>query len=133
MSFKNLKHHELVKATEYFDVPDVSESNTRTELIAALEESEISWSNYKKFVAGNDEQTEEPIVEEAKEVLFNKMVLLKMERKNARFDILGRTFTREQPFQVMSEHEAQDIIDTADTMGGGFRIASPAEAKSYFG
>jgi hypothetical protein len=154
MSFKNLNKEELLKAAGCFDVY-VTEDNTKAEIIAALEESEISWSNYKKFV----EKNEEPIgsVEDdtslpnrnayetkpeakvyaqgpaAQAVEFNKMVLVKMERKNGTFEILGRKFTRDQPFQVMSENEAQDIIDTAATMGGGFRIATPAEAKSYFG
>lgn len=164
MSFKNLNKQKLLKAAEYFDVP-VTEDDTKAEIIAALEENEVSWSNYKKFVEPHElEQDHQddngwnlsPVEDEtsvsnsnayetktaakvdsvgpaAQAVEFNKMVLLKMDRKNATFEILGRKFTREQPFQVMSENEAQDIINTAETMGGGFRIASPSEAKSYFG
>lgn len=168
MSFKNLNKAELLKAAEYFDV-EVTEDNTKQEIIAALEESEISWSNYKKFVGSEEnakaaddenrwyddggelpkadltsvvnsnayETTPEAKVNSetpaSQAVQFNKMVLLKMERKNGTFEILGRKFTREQPFQVMTEDEAQAIIDAASTMGGGFRIATPSEAKSYFG
>jgi hypothetical protein len=161
MSFRNLNKGELLKAAQYFDV-DVTENNTRQEIVAALEESEVSWSNYKKFVDNDDEgrwndnggsQTSEdktsvpnsnayettPAAKVDSEgpasqaVHFDKMVLVKMERKNGTFEIMGRKFTRQQPFQVMSENEAQNIIDAAESMGGGFRIATPAEAKSYFG
>lgn len=128
MSFRNLKHDELVKAVKYFEVPDTSETNTRAELIAALEEKQISWSNYRKFVAVPEETDTDEF-----DVQFSKMVLLKMERQNPTFEVLGHKFTRNQPFQVMSEQDAQDVIDVAESMGGGFRIASPSEAKSYFG
>jgi hypothetical protein len=144
MSFRNLKHEELVKAVKYFEVPGAGEDNTRLELIAALEEADVSWSNYKKFVAddagdptheverqGTEEQ---PFAEPAAQAVeFSPTVLVKMERKNPTYDILGRRFTQKHPYQVMTEAEAQELIDVAETEGGGFRIANPSEAKSYFG
>jgi len=132
MSFKNLNKAELLKVAKFFDV-DVTEDNTRPEILAALEESNVSWANYKKFVEP-EQETEESFSEPTTETVgFNKMVLIKMERKNPTFEILGHKFTKDQPFQVVSESEAQDIIDAAEALGGGFRIATPAEAKSYFG
>jgi hypothetical protein len=141
MSFRNLNKPQLLKAAEYFDV-NVTDDNTKPEIIAALEEKEVSWSNYKKFVEPQESDENRwydnggsvgPEETSSAEVQFGKMVLLKMERKNATFEIFGRKFTRDQPFQVMSETEAQEIIDAAASMGGGFRIANPSEAKSYFG
>ena len=137
MSFKNLKLEQLRYAAEFFDVP-VEENETKAQIIAALEEANISWSNYKKFAEANGEKVEDDTEEKAvrvtkPEVNFNETVLLKMDRQNPTFEILGRKFTKTQPFQVMSADDAQKIIDAASEIGGGFRIATPAEARSYFG
>lgn len=128
MSFSRLKKEELVDAALFFDVY-ITEESTKPEIIAALEEKEISWSNYKKFMLKEDQSDDQQDASSE----FNNMVLLKMDRQNPTFDILGRRFTKEQPFQLVSEDDAQDIIDATEDMGGGFRIASPAEAKKYFG
>lgn len=128
MSFRNLKLAELFKAAKYFDL-NVSETDSRSELFAALDEADhATWSNYKKFVEGEEKEQADPELS-----VFGQMVLLKMERTNPRFDIFGKTFTRSNPFVLVSEQEAQEIIDAAAPLGGGFRIATPSEAKSFFG
>ena len=45
-------------------------------------------------------------------------VLVKMERANFRYDILGFTFTKEHPFVAMSSDSAQAIFDKEE----GFKI-----------
>jgi hypothetical protein len=152
MSFKNLNKEKLLQAAEFVNL-DVTEDNTKAEIITAIEESGFTWSNYQKFIAADnrvpgealnqgphheaprqgtaDQPFATPSAQAATQ--FNQMVLLKMERQNGTFEILGNRFTKTQPFQVMSADEAQEIIDAAEKMGGGFRIATPAEAKSYFG
>lgn len=156
MSFRNLNKEKLLYAAEFAGV-NVNDENTKAEIIAALEEAGFSWSNYQKFVEAEDrvageslkqaeasqrphyEETRQGTAEEpfatpaAQAVQFNENVLLKMERQNGTFDILGYRFTKKQPFIVMSADEAQKVIDIASTMGGGFRIATPKEAKEYFG
>lgn len=153
MSFKNLNKEKLLYAAEFANIR-VSEDNTKAEIIAALEEAGFSWSNYQKFIGAEERvagealkqastphhevprqgTAEEPFAEPAAQaVQFNETVLVKMERQNPTFDILGHRFTKAQPFKVVSPDEAQRIIDTAETLGGGFRIATPAEAKAYFG
>lgn len=135
MSFSNLRKEQLLYAAEFASV-QVSDKNTKPEIIAALEEAGFTWSNYEKFINAEERKPGETLDVknvESTAVQFNQMVLLKMERKNPTFELLGRRFTSRQPFQVMSADEAQAIIDAAEPMGGGFRIATPAEAKSYFG
>lgn len=156
MSFRNLNKEKLLFAAEFAGV-NVTDDNTKAEIIAALEEIGFSWSNYQKFIEAEDrvagealkqaEQSayphhevprqgtaEEPFATPAAQaVQFNENVLLKMERQNGTFDILGHRFTKKQPFVVMSADEAQKVIDAAEAMGGGFRIATPKEAKEYFG
>lgn len=129
MSFNTLNKEQLLYAAEFADL-DVSNDNTKAEIIAALEEIGFTWNNYKKFIQ-QDEVAEK--ASEPTNVRFDQMVLLKMDRKNPTFDILGRRFTKLQPFQVMTADEAQEIIDAVEPIGGGFRIANPSEAKSFFG
>jgi len=141
MSFTTLNKKELLRAVERFEVPGVSDENTRAEIIAALDEAEVSWSNYKKFVESKEVDPEEVGTADEENVAeapkatdkFSEMVLLKMTRANGTFEINGHRFTKAQPFKLLSAGEAQDIIDVADRIGGGFRIASPAEAQSFFG
>lgn len=143
MSLRQLTKERLLKAAEFFEV-EANEENTNAEIVTALEEKGVSWKNYKKFVEPLFDQSQPPLdapliqeynedeklptVEQADEQ-FNNVVLLKMDRKNARYDILGYTFTKEHPFRAMSENDAQQIIDTVE----GFRLASPKEAKQYYG
>jgi hypothetical protein len=167
MSFQHLNKPELLKAAELFEVP-VTEDDTKAQILAAFEEKEVSWKNYKKFV---EDQKEESDPEDSEEYLFEedrpgyndeeerwydnggslpraelytneseeevsfeeKYVLIKMERGNPTYEILGERFTRAQPFRVVTEEQAQRIFDAAALEGGGFRIATPAEAKSFFG
>lgn len=127
MSFRSLKKSDLLDAALFFEV-HVTDDDTKEEILAALDEKEISWNNYKKFYLREEDPQSTDISSE-----LNNMVLLKMDRKNPTFDIFGRRFTQKQPFQVVSEDEAQEIIDATEDMGGGFRIASPSEARKYFG
>lgn len=147
MSFANLNLPKLQYAAEVFKLDGIDEHSTRKEIIAAIKERGISWQNYKKFVEKEEEleevndevvkpEVENIVLEDAPklpgaqpaEEKFNNMVLLKMDRQNARFDVLGYTFTREHPYKALPEEEAQRIIDLED----GFRLASPKEAREYY-
>ena len=55
-------------------------------------------------------------------------VLVKMERMNPRYDVNAFTFTKENPFIVMSEKDAQEIFDTQE----GFRLATPKEVQEFY-
>jgi hypothetical protein len=55
-------------------------------------------------------------------------VLVKMERANFRYDILGHTFTREHPFVAMPADSAQAIFDKEE----GFRLATPKEVQDFY-
>ena len=150
MSFKTLNKAQLLEAAYYFDLPGITGNEKNAELVTALEEAEISWNNYQKFVAEkegsvqyddggqlsegadavNDSDESEEVVKLDDEV---PSVLVKMDRQNPTYQIMGKEFTKAQPFQLVTEKEAQDIIDASQADGGGFRIATPAEARSFFG
>jgi hypothetical protein len=55
-------------------------------------------------------------------------VLVKMERANYRYDIMGFSFTKEHPFVAMKEDDAQKIFDVEE----GFRLATPKEAQEFY-
>lgn len=56
------------------------------------------------------------------------VVLVKMERANPRYDVRGYTFTSNNPFALVKEHEVDAILSH-----DGFKIASPSEAQEFYG
>lgn len=55
-------------------------------------------------------------------------VVLKMDRPNASYSIMGHRFTRDHPYVVMDEEEAIVICELDD----GFHIAHPTEAANFY-
>jgi len=55
-------------------------------------------------------------------------ILVKMDRNNPHYEVVGKIFTRDHPFVLMTEDEAQDIFD----IDNGFRVATPREAAEYY-
>ncbi len=123
-SLKQLNKAELLKLVAKFEV-NVDPTSTNSDIITALEIEGIDYKTYKKFVLENDEDEEL----DAKEMFDGKPVLIKMERQNGTFETHDLLFTREHPYQLVNEDTAQKIIDAHE----GFRLASPTEAKTYYG
>ncbi len=57
------------------------------------------------------------------------VILMKMERENPSYEIRGYKFTRDNPFSLVSSTDVDFILSHAD----GFKIASPREAKEFYG
>lgn len=131
MSFDTLKVSELKKIAEDFGV-EINGLKNKTDIIAALSEEGVSWSVYTSTLEKLEEE------EDMAETLFVKpenkkqnpedTVLVKMERKNFRYDIMGHTFTKEHPYIAMDKDEAQEIFDKEE----GFRLATPKEVQEYY-
>lgn len=129
MSLQQLKKEELQKLAHKFEV-EIDESTTKPEIINLLQEAEVTYSTYKKFFVDGENAGQQDDEDGVNPLSFDaKPCLLKMERLNTLYEAYGRTFTREHPYVVMSEDEAQNIIDNHE----GFRLASPGEAKAYYG
>lgn len=132
MTFSQLKVDELRKfADQYLINNQLSSKPSKNEIISALEEEHIEWSAYQKFI-GSEDVTEKKENTAVEENIVNKFssspVLVKMERQNPTFEIMGFKFTKENPYKVMDEDSAQKIMDLHE----GFRLASPREAKEYY-
>ena len=130
MSFDTLKVSELKQIADDFGV-DTEDLKNKKDLIAALSEEGVTWSVYPKTIKDIDENTEEieilPRIDVSK-VNDKDKVLVRMNRDNFRYDILGHTFTKQHPYVAMSEEDAQAIFDKEE----GFRLATPKEVQEFY-
>ena len=132
MSFETLKVSELKKVAEDFGV-EVEGAKNKATIIAALTEEGVTWSVYAKTQNKTDEDEEDTSVEilprfDPKKSNPEDTVLVRMDRANFRYDILGHTFTREHPFVAMDKDQAQGIFDKEE----GFRLATPKEVQDFY-
>jgi len=72
-------------------------------------------------------EVEAPVSETAP--VAPEVILLKMERDNARYDVRGHKFTRDNPFALVQVDDASYILENIE----GFKQASPREAKEFYG
>lgn len=132
MSFDTLKVSELRNIAEDFAV-DTQGLKNKADIIAALAEEGVTWSVYQK-TTGKVEEEVEDLTEEVlpkfdpKKELKENAVLVKMDRANFRYDIMGYTFTKDHPFVAMSNEKAQAIFDKEE----GFRLATPKEVQEFY-
>ena len=129
MSFNAMKLDELKSVAETFAV-DYESAKNKADLVALLAEEGVSYEMYQKFIDA-EKVDQEPRPNKSGTTgpdNSGNQVLVKMERRNPRYDIRGFTFTRENPFIVMSEKDAQDIFDSQS----GFRLATPKEAQEFY-
>lgn len=132
MSFETLKKEDLLKIADDFGV-DVKPSDTKAVIIAAFDEDGVTWADVAKIdqaVADKDAE----IQAEKEEAGYEKVVtgpkqLLRMDRENSTYEIRGYKFTKENPFGIVSETDAEWITDNVE----GFRYATPREAQVYYG
>lgn len=120
MSFNQMRLEELQQAAHLFQI-EITEQDTKKEIINKFQEGGKTYAMYKKFTEAQSD--EEPV-----EVQFGKTILLKMTRLNPSFEVYGFKFSKTHPYQVMSQEDAQKIMDTYE----GFTIASPDEVKSFY-
>lgn len=131
-TFMDLTKKELLDAAEYFGVDDVKQSDSKPTVANALEEAGVTMEQYNKFF-GKEEQEDlegEPLpVAPVKAVDPSDAILIKMERRNPTYELRGYVFKAEHPFALVSEEDANWILENEK----GFRMASPKEAKEFYG
>lgn len=121
MSYQAMRLEELQNVAHFFEI-EITENDTKKEIIMKLHENGRTYALYKKFTEA------QPTGSDDTEIQFGKTILLKMARLNPSFEAYGYKFTKTHPYQVMSQEDAQKIMDTYE----GFVIASPDEAKSFY-
>lgn len=141
--FNSLKVNELKAIAEFF-VVDVVAANPdkpgKAELVAALESGDdpVTWEQYETIFlpaqrtadepAGPDLTAKKEKSEKPKVIDTSNYVLIKMERRNPRYDIAGLSFTKEHPYHSVDPETAEFIVRNIE----GFRLAMPSELADYY-
>lgn len=151
MSFKNLTSDELAEVAEFFvvDVEAAGEKPTKKELLAALSSGDepVTWEQYndiylKAKASGMDknaqvEKEKEETAKDAEEASKTKpaepkdtsnYVLIKYDRQNPTFEVVGYSFTRRHPFASVPPETAEYLVRNIE----GFRLALPSEVADYY-
>lgn len=145
-SFNDLDTETLRKtAIEDFAV-DVSATDNKKTILAALVEDGVTWDSYAKLkglntvksnptpppsvgpVATVPEKEVEIITAQPLDTSTEQKYLLKMERENVRYDVRGHKFTQEHPYALVSPQDAEYIL----THEKGFRQAWPSELEEFY-
>jgi hypothetical protein len=128
VSFTSMKIDELRKIAETFGV-DQEEAKNKQDLIALIGEEGITYEMYEKFTQAESIKKEVKDQPKPMKLDNNKdLILVKMDRENPRYDVMGYTFTSENPFIAMPEEKAQKIFDSQE----GFRMATPKEVQEFY-
>jgi hypothetical protein len=130
--FAALTREELLAIAEEFAV-EVNPHEDKAVIISTLDEYGVTYEFYKSMHPDpSDEEVLEPAVvtttQTAAKTPAGEKVLLKMNRKNATFEIRGAKFTRENPFALVNESDVDYILDVV----GGFEIARLSEVQKYY-
>ena len=129
MSFDTLKVAELKEIATEFAV-DTEGLKNKKDVIAALSEEGVTWAVYQSTLEAIEKDTEEIEIlpKFDPKAQAEDTILVRMTRENMRYDIHGKTFTKDHPFVAMSEEDAQKIFDTEE----GFRLATPKEVQDFY-
>lgn len=145
MSFKELDKEQLTNVAEAFGV-EIDGRWKEPRIIEAILEDGVTWDMWEdanKSVSkelleqnlGIDDLPDDEEVAAVERPLAakkfkakNAVELLKMERWNPAFNILGYRFTRTHPFVLVKPDDASWIMSHEE----GFRIASPEEAEEFY-
>ncbi|UMO76244.1 hypothetical protein SEA_TOMAS_55 [Streptomyces phage Tomas] len=131
MSYNKMKVEELRELADAYAV-DVNPTDNKNVVITKLVESGVTYEYHQDQVR----KANEPGVEKIEKASFDEpaeadeesKVLIKMTRANGTFEVRGAKFTRDNPYALVPERNADFILDTYE----GFKIASPKEVKEYY-
>ena len=133
MSFETLKKDDLLRIADDYGV-DVKPNDTKAVIIAAFAEDGVTWDDVAKLdktVSEIDASIkEEEAVAAAEEKAAAPKTLLRMLRANGTYEIRGYRFTRQHPFALVAEDDAEFITENDPA---GFRYATPKEAQAFYG
>lgn len=135
MSLAEMTKNELLAVAEQFGT-DAKPSMKKDDILALLAEDGVDEALVASVNdAADDEDADEdfaPVVEavEAAPVAENDedLVLVRMIRANNTYEIRGHKFTSAHPYALVDAKDADYLIE----VDGGFRMASPKEAREFY-
>lgn len=135
MSLEEYTKEELLAFGEQFGV-DVKKTMNKAAIVEAFNEDGVTPEIIdaerarQEEAAPVEEFDDEPVVEAAEEDEDedDDLILVRMIRANNTYEIRGYTFRATHPFALVKEKDADYLIER----DGGFRMASPKEAKEFY-
>ena len=141
MSFADMDKPQLLEVAETFGV-EVDGRWGEERIRAEILNDGVTWETWEEANAAvvpelleevapepEEEPEPEPVVDTTKKFRKKNVdQLLKMERRNPSFSILGYHFTKNDPFVLMKPEDALWIM----AHEAGFRVATPEEAEEFY-
>lgn len=130
--FLEFNDRELLEVADEFGV-ELNPNSARAEVLMAFDEFGVTREVYdtmhpKVELVEETVETTTPVLKTRTDAPVGERVVLKMTRKNARYEIRGAVFTRENPYALVAESDVDYIIDVV----GGFEVARPSEVAKYY-
>lgn len=137
MSLAELTKNELLAIAEQFGT-DAKSSMKKDDILALLAEDGIDdalVASVNDAAADDEDDAPVAVVEVEAEVSAdedddddNELVLVRMIRANNTYEIRGHHFTAAHPYALVKAEDADYLIE----VDGGFRMASPKEAREFY-
>lgn len=124
---------ELVALAPEYAV-ELKSGMSKAAIVKAFEDDGVTAELINSMRAPAEEVEEAPLdldevpAEEPEEDEDEELVLIRMTRTNGTYQIRGYTFKRDHPFALVKEKDADYLVE----IDGGFRMASPKEAREYY-
>ena len=134
-SLNELNKDELKAVGDMFG-SELKSSMSKAEQLKVLEEDGVTVELYNTMIQEAEDQEEDEAELEEKRVQpveldadDDDVTVVKMTRKNATYEVRGYRFTRQHPFAVVREDDAEWLVAN----GGGFRPATKKELAEFYG
>jgi len=131
--FKGYSLGDLRSVADAFGT-EYDEADSEDTLVAKLATDgvdENEWNELKALSQPDENEEEEPVkkaaVQESEPEEDEEFILIKMTRNNYSYEAYGYEFTREHPYALVTESDADKILENEE----GFSIASPREVKEF--
>lgn len=138
-NFNELNVPTLKAVAAQFSV-DLETGMKKADILKELSEMGVTAQMYNALLVDTEDEPEAPVElaplddtpleeeEKEPEVDEESSQVLKMTRKNGTYEIRGYKFTRQHPYAIVNDEDAEFLIET-----GGFRPASKKEIQEFYG
>lgn len=132
-NFNELKKEQLLEAAAMFGV-EVRNTMNKEEIVARLNSDGVTFHAYESITRTGEEEKpavaprSTPVASIDTADTAGGKVLVKMERKNYSFEVRGHRFSRQNPFALVDEDDADYLVNSL----GGFRPALKSEVQNYY-
>lgn len=133
MDLEDLTKSELLAIAKMFGSDQVVNNMNKQTIISELKNDGVTYEAYRDILDQSEDKDDlmfdpTPVEEHSNEAPDEKKYLIKMTRPNHTYQIRGYQFTKQHPFALVTEEDANYLIEELT----GFRTASPRELSEYY-